>query len=426
MISLAGRDHSGFAQAAESGPAGRPSAGSDLQIDEIADAVRELDERAVVLPPGSPLGFEDTVFEPLDPALARARVVGLGEATHGTAEFFELKHRLFRHLVEVHGHRALGYEVNFAASLALDRYVATGEGSLDGLLGDLLFIQANEEVRALLEWLREHNRGLPDDERVRFIGIDSQLDMWNLELHRAIFSARFPLVYADLETRFDVLAELGKIDYRSITPGEIDRIRSVLDDMAVVVEGSTRGMGRRDVSIAAHLVEAMQRSHEFLASAYRGDNNVRDGHLAANALWIAELLGDDVPYSVWAHNSHIGSDPSYYGDNGPGSMGYDLTRRLGRDYFRIGTAFTRGSFVALRGDWRGRDTTAPLVCRLDEDPPADSVNAVLDRASHERFYIRLREIPEGTPLYRFFEGERSLLGVGDFFAGEAEPHYRSP
>ena len=107
-------------------------------------------------------------------------------------------------------------------------------------------------------------------------------------------------------------------------------------------------------------------------------------------------------------------------------MGYDLTRRLGRDYFRIGTAFTRGSFVALRGDWRGRDTTAPLVCRLDEDPPTDSVNAVLDRASPERFFIRLREIPEGTPLYRFFDGERSLLGVGDFFAGEVEPHYRSP
>lgn len=426
VVSLSWKDQGNVAHAAgsESGAVRSPIA--DYQGGGIADAARELDERVVTLPPGSPLDFENTVFGPLDPALARARVVGLGEATHGTADFLELKHRLFRHLVEVHGHRALGYELNYAASLALDHFVATGEGSLTELLGDLLFIQANEEVRALLEWMREHNRDCSEDERLRFIGIDSQLDMWNLELHREIFRERFTLVYTDLRTHFDLLADLGRIDYRSITPDEVDRIRSVLIGMADIVQDSVRGMERRDAMIAAHLIEALQRSHEFLTSAYRGDNNVRDGQLAANALWIADFLGDDVPYSVWAHNSHVGSDSDYYGENGPESMGYHLTRRLGRGYFRVGTAFTRGAFVALRGDWRGRDTTAPLVCRLDEDPPTGSVNAVLDRAKNERFLIRVQDIIEETSLHRHLDAERPLLGVGDFFAGEAEPHYQSP
>jgi erythromycin esterase-like protein len=250
--------------------------------------------------------------------------------------------------------------------------------------------------------------------------------MWNLELYRTIFRARFPLVFADLRPRFGNLSELGKIDYRSITRDEVHRIRSVLDDMAEVVEGSTRGMARRDAAVAAHLIETLQRSHEFLYSAYLGENNVRDGHLAANALWIAEFLGDDVPYSVWAHNSHVGADPDYYGENGPESMGFDLARRLGPAYFRVGTAFTRGSFVALRGDWRGRDTTAPLVCRLDEDPPLDSVNAVLDGGRHERFVLLLRDVSEGTALHAYLDADRPMLGIGDFFAGTTEPHYRSP
>ncbi len=109
---------------------------------------------------------------------SRARIVGLGEATHGTAEFFELKHRLFRYLVEVHGHRALAYEYSFAGSLAIDRFVTTGEGDIDVLLAKSSWIQANEEVRRLLMWIREHNRTLPADKHVHFIGIDSQLDMW--------------------------------------------------------------------------------------------------------------------------------------------------------------------------------------------------------------------------------------------------------
>jgi erythromycin esterase len=426
MIALSG-DHQGVAahsvgeRRTDSSPGGSlPGAGG------LSAAIRELDERSVALQPGSPLGFESAVFAPLDSAVAAARVVGLGEATHGTAEFFELKHRLFRYLVEAHGHRALGYEVGFAASLDLDRYVTTGEGSLDDLLGNLSWIQANEEVRALLEWMRIHNRGLPGAERVRFIGIDSQLDMWNLELHRQLFRERFPAISADLRPGFDILGEPGRIDYRRITRDEYDRIRSVLREMAGVVLRTSGGVDHGDRSIAIHLIEALQRSHEFLYSAYQGSNDVRDGHLAANALWIAGFLGDDAPFSVWAHNSHVGADPHFYGENGPGSMGFHLTRELGRAYFRVGTAFTRGAFVALRGDWRGKDTTAPLVCRLNDDPPVDSVNAVLGRARAERFYLQLREIPQGTSLHRFLDVERPMLGVGDFFAGETGPHYRSP
>jgi erythromycin esterase len=393
-------------------------------VRSTASVVRELDNELVELPPGSPLAYPATVFDPIDDLLAGARVVGLGEATHGTAEFVELKHRLFRHLVEVHGHRAIGYEFNFAASLAIDRWVTTGRGSLDDLLAGLSWIQANLEVRALLEWMRDHNRNLPEHRRVRFIGIDSQLDMWNLDLHRTFFRDRFPELARDLSGTFDELAALGSIDYRALTREEFDRIASLLETMASIVDQRTTDLSQEQQLVAAHLIEALERSHAFLFSAYQGDNNVRDSHLAENALWIADLLGDGARYSIWAHNSHIGSNPNFHGDLGPGSMGVHLTRRLGPSYVRIATAFTRGSFVAVRADWRGKDTT-PMNCRLDSDPPSDSLNAIFDRAAADRFLLNLRSIPDGSVLHHVLDDERPMLGVGDFLADDLDLHYRA-
>jgi erythromycin esterase len=395
-------------------------------LDHTASTVvGELNELLFELPPGSPLGFPASVFASLDDMLAGARVVGLGEATHGTVEFFELKHRLFRHLVEVHGHRALGYEFNFAGSLVLDRYVTTGEGSLDEILAGVSWIQANREVRALLEWMWEHNRGLAAEHRIHFVGIDSQLDMWRVSLHREIFRDRFPELEPALRTSFDELEALGKIDYRALPWSEYDRIAGLLGAMASIVDRRSTSLSREQHLVAAHLVEALERSHEFLFSAYQGDNNVRDPHLAEQALWIGELLGDGARYSIWAHNSHVGTNTHFHGDSGPGSMGVHLTRRLRKAYVRIATAFTRGSFVAVQGDWRGRDTT-PMICRLASDPPSDSINAILDRASTPRYLLNLRSIPRGSSLYRFLDAERPMLGVGDFFAGEIQPHYRGP
>ncbi len=390
-----------------------------------AAATRELNGLLEALPPGSPLEFPDAVFAPLDDDLAGATVVGLGEATHGTAEFFELKHRLFRHLVEAHGHRALGYEYGFAASLPLDCYVMTGQGSLDALLAKGLWIQANQEVRSLLEWMRRHNRDLPEAQRVHFFGIDSQLDMWHLDVHRELFRARYPALHDALWSSFRTLEAMGRIDYRTISADEYQRIRGVLDEMAVIVDEGSRDLDRGHRAIARHLIEVLQRSHESLLGAYQGSNDVRDGHLAANALWIADFLGEGTPFSVWAHDSHVGSSPTYYGPQGPGSMGWHLSRSLGPAYLRVATAFSRGSFTAVRADWRGRDTQ-PLLCHIDDDPPADSVNAVLERAEPDRYCVALRRVPEGTPLHEFLDHPRPFLGVGDFFAGEAGPHYRSP
>lgn len=89
---------------------------NDTPVDAIAD-------HAIPLPSTDPADLR-----PLADALADRTVVGLGEATHGTREFFRLKHRLIRFLVEEHGFRAVALESNFLVALALDDYVTRSEG----------------------------------------------------------------------------------------------------------------------------------------------------------------------------------------------------------------------------------------------------------------------------------------------------------
>lgn len=108
-------------------------------------------------------------------ALADARIVGLGEATHGTYEFFELRRRIVEHLVTELDYRLFGLEANFTETLAIDDYVVHGKGDPRTALEGLGLWPWNvEEMLALVEWLREFNVDRAAEDRVRFYGFDIQ------------------------------------------------------------------------------------------------------------------------------------------------------------------------------------------------------------------------------------------------------------
>ena len=85
------------------------------------------------------MDYRDELFSRLDGEFERAQVIGLGEGAHGAKEFFELKQRLFKYLVENHGCRALGFEYafRFQKSLEVERYVTAGEGDLESPMAGL-------------------------------------------------------------------------------------------------------------------------------------------------------------------------------------------------------------------------------------------------------------------------------------------------
>src|SRR5215475_14631558 len=119
--------------------------------------------------PGS--GFNDIEF--LRAAIGDARIVSLGEATHATREFFQLKHRVIEYCVAELGFTMVAFEANYGSTLAVNDYVLGGKGSAAEVVAGMGFwIWNTQEVVALVEWIRAWN--IAHDRKVTFHGFDMQ------------------------------------------------------------------------------------------------------------------------------------------------------------------------------------------------------------------------------------------------------------
>jgi erythromycin esterase-like protein len=112
----------------------------------------------------------------LRPLVEGKRLVAAGEATHGTHEFFALKHRLFQYLASDMGFTVLAVQEPYQAGLAAGRYVADGTadpGQAVRQIGDWAW--DTRESLALLRWMREHNQAHPSGPKLKFYGFDGQI-----------------------------------------------------------------------------------------------------------------------------------------------------------------------------------------------------------------------------------------------------------
>jgi erythromycin esterase-like protein len=110
---------------------------------------------------------------PIGSMIGDAPLVGLGEGTHGTREFYLVKARLIKYLVTAKGFRTIAFEGNFAAVRALDDYVVHGRGTPESAVAALDgFNWETDEVIALLRWVRAYNLDARHTQKVRFYGID--------------------------------------------------------------------------------------------------------------------------------------------------------------------------------------------------------------------------------------------------------------
>jgi len=116
-------------------------------------------------------GFAD--MAPLAEMIGDARIVGLGESTHGTREHFQLKHRLVEYLVQEYGFSIFAIEASTPEAHRLDAYVLGGYGDPRELIAGMYFwTWDTEEVLALVEWMRAHNA--ESEQKIHFTGFDMQ------------------------------------------------------------------------------------------------------------------------------------------------------------------------------------------------------------------------------------------------------------
>src|SRR4030095_12206728 len=118
-------------------------------------------------------GFGD--MQPLKHLVREARLVSLGEATHGTREFFQLKHRILEFLVSEMGFTVFAIEASMPEAFDINRYILTGEGDPEKALAGLYFWTWNTaEVLGMIRWMRRYNADPNHTAKVKFYGFDMQ------------------------------------------------------------------------------------------------------------------------------------------------------------------------------------------------------------------------------------------------------------
>lgn len=305
-------------------------------------------------------GFTD--LAPLAPVVAKARVVGLGECTHGTHEVFQLKHRLLEYLVTQQGFTTLALEVDYGYAETLNEYIQTGAGDSLTVHKAVGFdVWDTTEFWDMVKWMRAYNQQHPA--KIRYVGLDMQNPEPNL-LRLEHFATQRADTVLGRHVR-DLRAYYAALDKASADTKL--RLVRLSDELVQHLQ-----------AVAAPA--AMQQHGQVLrqrAGMTQAANGItfRDQAMATNLAW---LLRQEpaAKVVVWAHNIHIQRDKSYP------LMGQYLSKQLGPAYVAVGFATGHGTASVFNPDGSARALVlAP--------PLPDSFEAWLDQATPPNYFLHL-------------------------------------
>jgi erythromycin esterase len=316
--------------------------------------------------------FEDLMA--LKDMIGDARIVALGEATHGTHEFFKMKHRMLEFLVEEMGINIFAMEASWPEANLINDYVHTGKGEQAALLKGLHFWTWNtQEVLDMIEWMRAYNQDPSHTRKISFYGFDIQ--------YGTMARANVTQYMQEVDPQ---AAKQVMEDY-SCYPGNSaacqEKLQEVYDWIDQHQVDYTAKSSAEKLSLALHGARLAIQYQEFIA----GNNSglIRDQYMAENVTWILDQAGPDAKIVLWAHNGHVGMSP----DANFQTMGDHLREQYGDQMVVFGLLFYQGSFKAY-------GTTALQTFHVDS-PPKDSYESFFHEAGLPRFFLDLRLVRVG-------------------------------
>ncbi|HLX08860.1 MAG TPA: erythromycin esterase family protein [Thermoanaerobaculia bacterium] len=351
-------------------------------------------------------GFDD--LRPLASMVGRARIVALGEATHGTREFFQLKHRLLEYLVSELGFTVFAIEANWPESLAVDDFVQHGTGDPAKALAGLYFWTWNtEEVLDMIRWMRAYDADPAHLRKVRFLGFDMQ----TAKVAAAVVAAYLEKVDpAYAKERASDLAEWRR-DRRAQAPaasaGAPAAAKAMVAEFDARQDAWIAASSRREWDLARQHAVIVAQAVELATG--KGPE-LRDRDMADNAAWILAHEPAGTRMVVWAHNGHV----NYAAGSGYTPMGEHLRRAFGPDYLSIGFVFNQGAFQAI-----GRTARGGGLQEFSLGPcPDGDLAAAFSRTGIPLALLDLRGRPASGPVAAWLTSPHPMRETGAVFTTE--------
>jgi len=398
------------------GGAGEQSQCSEQAPEAFVAWAKHNAVRITTTEPGN--DFRD--LQPLKKIVGNARVVALGESVHMAHEFYQVRHRLLQFLVEEMGFTAFAMETGFAEAVKINDYVL-------GRVNEPERWQHNwftwgfgyeEELLALVRWMRRYNEDPRHTRKIHFYGIDlavpysspltaidgalTYLDKVDPEYATSMRSQKLlPLVGKFLGSGGgdDVrLVSLNK--YKKLSVEERNAYTAAIADLIAHFETKRiayiRNSSEDEYEWTYHdAIAARQLDTAYRATA---DEKAEDEHtpraawrdraMANNVLWALQREGPRGRIVLWAHNSHIMK--SFYPNIGA-CLGLFLDSILGPDYVSVGFTYYQGA----KSGWRSWQTGA------SDRAKCGTLDGELARLGLPMYVLDLRSVPRQGPAWEW-------------------------
>ncbi len=375
--------------------------------------------------------IESADLRPMLERIGDARVVLLGEATHGTSEFYRLREWITRELIKHKGFSFVAIEGDWPDAARIDNYVRHSNVPRSEWTAFARFpawMWRNREVRAFVDWLREHNSGAESSARVAFYGLDLY------SLYNSIQSILDYLDSVDPTT-----AEVARQRYACLTPWQSDpavygratltgqyrtcepEVTSMLADLLKKRRTYAEHDGERflDAVQNARLVANAERYYRIMYYGSRASWNLRDTHMFDTLKNLLKFHGPDSKAVVWAHNSHVGdSVATEMSARDEYNIGHLCRQAFGDTSYAIGFGTNSGT-VAAASEWG-----EPMQVKIVRPALAGSYERLCHETGEPRFLLPLRGLSRAAPTAGLLQ-PRLERAIGVIYRPETElqSHY---
>jgi erythromycin esterase len=303
-----------------------------------------------LIPVGSLDLNDSNTFRGINQILSSKQVIAVGEATHGSKEFIQIKSKLFIDLFRKHGFRDLAIEMPYSIGLELTDYIngLTSFAYIDSLLLPAKTLYSKEFFN-LLNYLKivnlQHSAGI----RIHGIDIDQCYEYALNNIRKILTSKNNSCVEA-----FDSLTKdlpkdhrLAVINMELFTSKKTEAAIFSLDSYLIEMMQEFSSQEKYQIERS---VEQLKDSYKFFTTNSLSRYKNRDKMMAGYVKQVLTIIPTE-KLMIWAHNEHVRMDDASFQ-----RMGEVLSKALGKKYFSIGSIFSEGSYrVYYKGSLQAMD-----------------------------------------------------------------------
>jgi erythromycin esterase-like protein len=387
-----------------------------------------------------PLTGASADYDALLDLIGEARFVLIGEASHGTHEFYKERAQITKRLIKEKGFTAVAVEADWPDALRVNRYAqgrnddAEAVDALGGFKRFPAWMWRNADVLDFVGWLRAHNEALAaEDRKTGFYGLDLYSLHTSMEAVLNYLDQVDPAAAGRARQRYACFEHFGgepqEYGYAA-SFGLTETCEDEVVNQLVDLQRRAAEYARRDGRIAAddyffaeQNARLVKNAEEYYRTMFRGrisSWNLRDRHMVETLHALVAHLENQYQHAkvvVWAHNSHLGdARATDMGRSGEWNVGELVREKYGDDAVLIGLTTYSGTVTAASswGSGAERKRVRPAL--------AGSFEALFHDTAMPRFLLNLREINGATVGLREAQLERAI-GVIYLPETERASHY---